>query len=464
MMTADYDVVVIGGNDVARYLAQQSVDTGARVALVVDDGEGDRAERVARCCHSVLREAAHRVQQSAQWGERVTVPTVSAMTDWGTQVALSGERARSLSGLAIQGVDVIEAPAEFRRRPQIAVVADGRTLRSRRYVIATGTEPYCPPLSGLESVFYDTLRSLWASPSKLDIDSPHHWVLIGGSAIAVELAQALHWCGQSVTLIAPGGLLPDQDAELVTLLTTHLEAEGVQILTGAVNEISPGTPDRSVQVQCAGQIIHGDRLAILEEQPRVRSLNLAALAISWDLAGIDVSFGNQTLHPTIIAINGATDSPTAYANADRWLSQQFGLGDRLGVGPPVIQVQTSPPLARIGDTEWHARSYRPASVRVWTSAQPGPRDRQLGNTTCLSKLLTRPNGQIMGAHQLGYHADDLQAVAIALHNGCPLPTTVAPTTPLGAIARSVWQQQRRSPWHWWRRWWVNCCDRLLTRG
>ncbi len=458
-MTADYDVVVIGGSNVARYVAQQSAHTGARVALVIDDGEGDRAERQSNWCHQGLREAAHRMQQAAQLGELVTVRSASVIWDWGKHDALSDEQERSLSGLAVQGVDVVEAPAEFRRRPQVAVVAGGRTLRSRRYVIATGTEPYCPPLSGIETVPYDTRRSLWATPPKFDADSPWHWVLIGTGAIAVELAQALHWCHQSVTVIAPGGLLPDQDAELVNLLVAHLEAEGVQVLTAVVDEICPGASTRPIQVKCAGQTISSDRLVVLEEQPRVRSLNLAALGISWTFAGIDVSFGSQTPHPTVFAINGSTDSPIAYANADGWLSQQLGLGDR-GAGLPVIPVQTSPPLARIGETEAQAQQTLGAAVRVWTSAHPGQRDRLVGNTTCFTKLLTRPNGQVIGAHLLGHHANDLQAVAIAMHHRQPLPITLPPTTPLGSLIRLVWQQQR-SLWHRVRRWWLNLCDRLL---
>lgn len=458
-MTADYDVVVIGGNDVARYLAQQSVQTGARTALVVDDEEGDRADRIARGCHQVLRETAHRVQQATQWGDAVTMPSVSAIRDWGEQSARRREQARSLSGLAIQGVDVIESVAEFRRRPQIAVVA-GRTLRSHRYVIATGTEPHCSLWPGLDTVSYDTLRSLWATPT-IDANQPHRWVLLGTDAIAVELAQTLHWCNQSVTLMAPGGVLPDQEADLVKLLVAHLEAEGVQIQTATVDDISPGKSDRSIQLQSAGQTIHSDRVVVLTEQPRVRSLNIDALGLAWDLTGIEVSFGSQTSQPTVFAINGSTDSPEAYANADRWLSQQFGLGDRSVLTPPIIQVQTFPPLARVGDTEMRAYQHFGAAVEVWASDQLGHRDRILGNHTGLTKLLTRPNGQVIGAHQLGYHVDDLQTVAIALHHRRSLPTTLSPTTPLGGLMRSVWQQQRRSPWHWLRRWWVNGCDRLL---
>ena len=123
------------------------------------------------------------------------------------------------------------------------VEVDGTTYVARRGVVLNpGTDPAVPPIEGLADTPYWTNRDIVQLT-----ELPGSLVVIGGGAIGVELAQALHAFGVDVTILemAPR-LLPPEEAEAGAALEKALSAAGIRIHTG-VSIASVGVRRRRVQ-------------------------------------------------------------------------------------------------------------------------------------------------------------------------------------------------------------------------
>jgi len=108
--------------------------------------------------------------------------------------------------------------------------ADGavQTLSTRAIVIATGAEPFMPPLPGIHAVGCLTSETLW------DLrELPRRLLVLGGGPIGCELAQAFARLGSAVTQVemAPR-LLLREDEEVSAYAAQRLAADGVAVLTG----------------------------------------------------------------------------------------------------------------------------------------------------------------------------------------------------------------------------------------
>jgi pyruvate/2-oxoglutarate dehydrogenase complex dihydrolipoamide dehydrogenase (E3) component len=75
-------------------------------------------------------------------------------------------------------------------------------------LIATGASPAIPPVPGLEGTPYWTSDEAVASP-----DIPSRLIVIGSSAVAVELAQAFARLGSRVAIVARHTLFSHRSAK-----------------------------------------------------------------------------------------------------------------------------------------------------------------------------------------------------------------------------------------------------------
>ncbi len=100
----------------------------------------------------------------------------------------SAERYRAL------GVEVIAGRA--RLLDPWTVEAAGRRLTTRRIVVATGAEPYLPPIPGLAEAAPLTSETLWSLG-----ELPERLLVLGGGAVGCELAQAFARLGAQATLV-----------------------------------------------------------------------------------------------------------------------------------------------------------------------------------------------------------------------------------------------------------------------
>ena len=80
-----------------------------------------------------------------------------------------------------------------------AIEVNGRTLRFKKAVVATGGRAVVPPIPGLEGVPYMTNASLFNLT-----ELPRRLGVLGAGAIALEMAQAFACFGSEVTVFVRG--------------------------------------------------------------------------------------------------------------------------------------------------------------------------------------------------------------------------------------------------------------------
>jgi dihydrolipoamide dehydrogenase len=144
----------------------------------------------------------------------------------------SASRASHWSRSAGQPVDPAGQPRhEHGRRACLGsgrVEAAGQLLEAGHVVIATGSEPARPPVEGLDRV------PVWTSREATNVrDIPGRVLLVGGSAVGVELGQFYAGMGAQVTIVQRAGRLVDrEDPRVGELAAQALTAQGVTVRTG----------------------------------------------------------------------------------------------------------------------------------------------------------------------------------------------------------------------------------------
>jgi pyruvate/2-oxoglutarate dehydrogenase complex dihydrolipoamide dehydrogenase (E3) component len=109
------------------------------------------------------------------------------------------------------GVTVIRESARFIGRRRIQ--AGEFRITARRFVVATGSKPFVPPIPGLDGVPYYTNEIIFEAPGLAP-----DLIIIGGGPIGIEMAQAHCHLGSRVTVLEMASIMPKDDPELVDIL------------------------------------------------------------------------------------------------------------------------------------------------------------------------------------------------------------------------------------------------------
>ena len=123
-------------------------------------------------------------------------------------------------------------------------------IGARRFVVATGSGPFVPPIDGLDGVKYYTNEDIF------DLrEQPEHLIVIGGGPIGLEMAQAHVRLGSKVTVIEGAKAFGKDDPEMAAIVLENLKAEGIEIIEDAqAGKISgkgkniPYTPQRATSL------------------------------------------------------------------------------------------------------------------------------------------------------------------------------------------------------------------------
>jgi pyruvate/2-oxoglutarate dehydrogenase complex dihydrolipoamide dehydrogenase (E3) component len=470
-MSFDYDLVILGGTGAARYAAQLASRWRARVALIEPEPSSSTSIGDDWSQQGLL--SVGQMLQQIRWADSMGLrwPDQAASTlsvDWQTALEWTGqvseilEAGRSPAILATLGVDVIIGQGEFCRRPYLAVAVNGRLLRSRRYLIATGSRAALPTIEGLTEVPLLTPDDLRRSPTPPA--RPDRLIVIGSTPIAVELAQAYALCGTYVTVISESNpVLPTEDPEAARLIQYQLEAEGVRVLTQAqVTQVKQ--LDGKKWVQAGTQALEADEILLaIGQQPQIESLNLEGVGVKVLSDGIWVNPKLQTTNPRIYACGGAIGNypfpHIGYYEAQIALRNSlFFPRFRVDYHGLPWAVMTRPGLARVGLTEPQARQRYGDNLLVTRHYCKTIAKAQLqGEATGFCKLITRPNGEIVGGHIVAAAAEELigtLAFAVQqndrLHHLTQYPAILPSWADLVYQTAIAAQQQwgDRSPW--WR--------------
>ena len=381
---ADFDLVIIGTGGAGVAAAIQAVGMGGKVAIVEAGTIGGTCVNVGCIPSKNLIEVAahyHAAVRGFQ-GVAACAPTL----DWPAAIqqkdalvaelrqakytdvlasypgiALLSGRARLVSGGAGSG-------------PVIVRIQEGTTIRdhrARKVVVATGTHPSAPDLPGLDRV--GALNSTTA----MELEQlPASLVVLGGSAVGLELAQTFARVGVRVTVVERmPRLLPAEDEEISLALAEYLREEGIEIHTGV----------QATRVECVGEEVilhvtegslagtfHAEQLLVATgRDPNTSDLGLDDVGVTLTARRfVQVDATMRTSNPDVYAAGDVTGGPgyvyvaaaggrVAAENAMKSLAKAGASSDvptalDLSVVPGVTF--TSPQVGSVGLTEAQAKA------------------------------------------------------------------------------------------------------------
>ena len=313
------------------------------------------------------------------------------------------------------GVEVIYGSGNFKDRDTFVV--NGYELKSRTFVISTGSHPVAPPVPGLEEAGYLTNIEVFSL-----VNRPKSLVVVGAGPIGCELGQSFARLGSEVTILSSRDvIMPKEDVELAQVVQDRMAKEGIKILNRARLEKVEVHNGKKI-VYAGGHRIETDEILVSAgRKPNVNGLNLNAAGVQVGKQGVVVNDQLQTTNPKIYAcgdvIGGYLFTHMAAYEASvvitNILARPFSLFLPLKAFKATYSVVpwatfTDPELARVGMTEAEARQKYGDEIVVVTH-QYADVDRALaeGAGYGFAKVICTPKGKILGAHIVGKSAGEL---------------------------------------------------------
>ncbi len=442
-----WDLLVLGGGTAGLVGARTAAGLGARVLLVERDRTGGDCLWTG-CVPSKSLLAAASAAAGARTAGRLGVDVGGVTVDF-TRVMAHVHGAMdsiaptdSPAALEAAGVHVLAGTARL-TGPDTADV-DGRRIRFRQALLATGAQPVVPPIPGLDPDRVLTSANLW------DIRVlPGRLAVLGGGPIGCELAQAFARLGAEVTLVEGSDRILGKEApEAATLVTDALRADGVHIRTG--QEVVSVTPrdgggdggDGGDLVLADGSSVAFDQLLVaVGRRPGTADLGCAEAGVDLAEDGtVVVDAHLRSSNPRIWAAGDLSGHPqfthTAGVHGSLAASNAV-LGLRRSVDPVVPRVTyTDPEVAAVGvgvrDLPAGCVVHREDHAHV---------DRAVaeGDTAGFTSLVLDSRGRLVGATVVGPRAgESLAELTLAVRHGMRASAVAGTTHAYPTYSDAVW--------------------------
>ncbi len=429
----EFDIVVLGTGEGAKYLAWTLAKQGKRVASVEEKWIGGSCPNVA-CLPS--KNIIHSAKVASYFARAAEFGIESA----GYEVNMAGvtNRKRAMVKALVDihvrnfetsGVDLVLGRGHFVGPRLIQVhLHDGTTrlLRGKDVVIGTGTH-----------ATLDTIPGLAASQPLTHIETleletlPDQLIVLGGGYIGLEFAQAMRRLGSRVTIVERNPrLLHREDQDVSAGMETLFHDEGIALILSAKVEEVAGVSGQAVTVTYqqngTSETAQGSHLLVATG----RSPNTDGLGL--ELAGVELTGRgyikvNERLETTALgtwAIGEVAGTPQfTHIGFDdfRVIRDNLAGKDHVTTGRQVPYTMfTDPEFAKVGLSETEAKtkgiSYRLLKIPMAADL----RTRTLSETRGFMKALIGEDDSILGFTVFGVDGGEIMsAVQIAMIGGLP---------------------------------------------
>ena len=322
-----------------------------------------------------------------------------------------------------RGVDFVKGRARFLDSNSL-VINDNEQIKFDHCILATGSQPICPPL------FSKISDRLLTSTTALELEEiPERLLVVGGGYIGLEMGTVYSALGSHVTVVEmTGDLLPGVDRDLVRSLLPRLKSQFQNIYLNT-QVISCELKGNQIVTELDGpggvELANYDRVLVaVGRKPNSMNLGLESTRIKTDDKGfVEVDERNQTAEPTIFAIGdvigGTMLAHKASAEGKAVIKILSGEEPSPKAQCVPAVVFTDPELAWCGLTETEAKNNdRRVQVAKFPWGASG-RAQALGRPDGVTKLILDPDTEeVLGMGICGVGAGELIGEGVlAVDNG-----------------------------------------------
>ncbi len=422
MAEFDTDLFVIGGGSGGVRAARIAALHGARVMIAEEYRMGGTC--VIRGCvpKKLLVYASHFHQEfedAAGFGWTVPQPTF----DWATLIANKDKEIARLeaaytSNVEKSGAKVVKTRAVLEDAHTLRL-ADGKTVRAKYVLIATGGAPnHGELIPGIEHVI--------SSNEAFHLEKlPRRILIQGGGYIALEFACIFAGLGSDVTVVYRGdNILRGFDEDVRSHVRGEMEKEGITILTGCtVTRVDKHAHDFTSHLSSGSSIASDQVMFAIGRHPNVASLGLekAGVAINPKNGGVAVDGFSKTSVDNIYAIGDVTHrinlTPVAIREGHAFADTVFGKREvRVDHADIPTAVFCQPEVGTVGLTENQARE-KLSQVDIYKATfRPMKATLSGRDTRMLMKLVVDgASDRVVGVHIVGDGAAEMvQVLGIAV--------------------------------------------------
>lgn len=414
----DYDMIIIGAGAGGFVSSKVAAGFGKKVAMIEKNKLGGECTNAGCIPSKALLKAAAVAHQARHLRDYGLEPSAD--------VAISGRHAMNYARAAVKkvfdshpasvfekaGIAVLFGEPKFLDNHHIAL--NGKTLSAVKFMIATGSSAFVPPIEGLSSVPHLTNENVF------DLETlPDSMIVLGGGPIGIELASAMNRLGVKTTVVEMlDTILFREDRELARKLSDRLVAEGLKIMTGTKAHKAAISGDEIVLTVGNSQKQKEDLrakaiLVAVGRKPNVEGLDLEKAGVTYDRTGLRTDRYLRTTAPNIYAC-GDVVGPYQFSHMAEYqavaaVRNAFLPFKKKAVYDTVAWCTfTDPELAHVGLTEEEARTKYGDRVTVYRYDY-GKTDRGRTDNTEFgtAKFICGPRGRLLGAHILGERAGDV---------------------------------------------------------
>ncbi|MDR2533424.1 MAG: dihydrolipoyl dehydrogenase [Tannerellaceae bacterium] len=323
------------------------------------------------------------------------------------------------------------------------LIACGDTVyEAGKLLVCTGSEAVTPPVPGLSEAGFWTSREALAAT-----EVPASLTIIGGGVIGLEFASFFNSLGSAVHVVEMlSEILPGMDGEMAGMLRAEYARRGIGFYLGYR---ATAVEDGAVVLEKNGESLRlpaGQILVSVGRRPSAAGFGIENLLPEVDRSGIKVNEYMQTAMPGAYACGDVTGrsmlAHTAVSEAETAVAHILGRSKPMSYRAIPGIVYTNPEIAGVGATEEELRALgADFTVRKLPLSFAGRFVAENEPASGLCKLLTQPDGRILGGHIIGNPASELIIVAgIAVERGMTaheLSSYVFPHPTVGEVWREL---------------------------
>ncbi len=414
----DYDLIAIGAGAGGFVSSKLAAGLGKKVAMIEKAKLG--GECTNRGCvpsKALIKAAAvaHQVNHLRDYGLdaagdlKLSTKNVMQYVRGAVKKVYDSHPAAAFEKL---GITVLFGEPKFLDSHRISL--GDKVLSAKKFMIATGSSAFIPPIEGLASVPYLSNENLF------DLETlPASMIVLGAGPIGMEMASALNHLGVAITVVEMSErIMIREDEELTRLLADHLVAEGVSILTGTkAVHVSRKNGGITLTVEDAQKhrrdLQASSILVAVGRKPNVEGMDLEKAGVARTPKGITTDAYLRTTAPNIVAC-GDVVGPYQFSHMTEYQAvtavRNAFLPFRKKVNYDTVAwcTFTAPEFAHAGLTESEARERHGDAISVYRYEY---KNTDRGRTDLAefgrAKFICDKRGRLVGAHILGERAGEL---------------------------------------------------------